>query len=57
MLQSKNISVIIIAFFLPITLSSCEAIAGIFKAGIWTGVIVIVVVVALILWLVGRGRK
>ena len=57
MLQSKNISVIIIAFFLLITLSSCEAIAGIFKAGIWTGVIVIVVVVALILWLIGRGRK
>lgn len=57
MLQSKNISVIIIAFFLVTTLSGCEAIAGIFKAGIWTGVIVIVVVVALILWLVGRGRK
>ena len=57
MLQSKNISVFIIAFFLLTTLSGCEAIAGIFKAGIWTGVIVIVVVVALILWLIGRGRK
>ena len=27
---------------LSITLSSCEAIAGIFKAGIWVGVIVVV---------------
>ena len=57
MLLPKNISVFIIAFFLLTTLSSCEAIAGIFKAGIWTGVIVIVLIVALVLWLIGRGRK
>ncbi len=37
--------------------SGCEAIGGIFKAGMWTGVIVIVLIVALILYLVGRGRK
>jgi hypothetical protein len=42
---------------LTIGLSSCDAIAGIFKAGIWTGVIGIVLVVFLILWLVGRSRK
>ena len=57
MLQSKNISILFIAFFLLTTLSSCEAIAGIFKAGIWTGIIVVVLVVGLILWLIGRGRK
>lgn len=39
------------------TTTSCEAIAGIFKAGVWSGIIVVVLVVALILYLVGRGRK
>jgi predicted lysophospholipase L1 biosynthesis ABC-type transport system permease subunit len=42
---------------LAMTFSSCEVIGGIFKAGFWTAIILIVLVVALILWLVGRSRK
>ena len=42
---------------LAVTLSSCEAIKGIFKAGFWSAIILIVVVIGLILWLVGRGRR
>ena len=42
---------------MAVTLSSCEVIGGIFKAGYWSAIIVVVVVVALILWLVGRGRR
>lgn len=38
-------------------LSSCAAIGGIFKAGIWTGIIGVVIVVALILWLISKSRK
>ena len=38
-------------------LSSCEVIGGIFKAGVWVGVIIVVAVIALILWLVSRGRR
>ena len=38
-------------------LSSCEIVGGIFKAGFWTAIILIVLVVALILWLVGRSRR
>ncbi|MCW3082074.1 MAG: phosphatidate cytidylyltransferase [Segetibacter sp.] len=38
-------------------LSSCEAIGGIFKAGMWVGVIVVVIIVALVLWLIGKVRK
>lgn len=36
------------------TLSSCELIEGIFKAGVWTGVIVVVIVLALIIWLISK---
>ena len=39
------------------TLSSCEVIGGIFKAGVWVGILLVVLVVGLILWLVGRGRR
>jgi len=37
--------------------SSCEAIGDIFKAGIWVGVIVVVAIIALVLWLLGKMRK
>ncbi len=42
---------------LTFTLSSCEAIGGIFKAGVWFGVIGIVVVIAIIFWLINKARK
>lgn len=39
------------------TFTSCQVVGGIFKAGFWTAIIVIIIVVGLILWLVGRGRR
>lgn len=40
-------------------LSSCELIAGIFKAGVWVGVLAVVLVVALLIWIIARmgGKK
>ena len=38
-------------------LSSCEALGGIFKAGMWVGVIVVVIIIALVLWLIGKMRR
>jgi hypothetical protein len=45
------------ALAMVMTLSSCQVIGGIFKAGFWTAIIVVVLVVGIILWLVGRGRR
>lgn len=46
---------------LATTLSSCELVEGIFKAGVWTGIILVVVVVAIVIWLAaklfGGGRR
>lgn len=44
---------------LAVGLTSCELVGDIFEVGLWTGVIIIVVIVALILWLVSkfRGRR
>ena len=41
-------------------LSSCEVIGGIFKAGMWSGIIIVVIVIALIIWLISKfmgGRR
>jgi len=35
-------------------LTSCEVIGGIFKAGVWSGIIVVVIVVALLIWLISK---
>jgi hypothetical protein len=42
---------------LIIFLSSCEVIGGIFKAGVWTGIIAVAIVLGLIIFLVTRGGK
>jgi heme/copper-type cytochrome/quinol oxidase subunit 4 len=36
------------------TLSSCELVQGIFKAGVWAGVLMVVGVVALVFFLISR---
>lgn len=47
----------IILFVLATTVSSCELIGDIFQAGMAVGIIVIVAIIALIIWLVGRFRR
>jgi len=44
-------------FLLTAMLSSCEAIAAIFKTGVWTGVILVVVILGGIIYLFSRRTK
>jgi hypothetical protein len=37
--------------------AGCELAEGIFKAGMWVGIIMVVLVIGLIAWLVGRVRS
>ena len=50
-----------VALFLSLFLTGCEAIGDIFAAGAYTGIIGVVVVIALIIWLIskffGGGRS
>jgi cytosine/uracil/thiamine/allantoin permease len=39
--------------FLP----GCQAIGDVFKAGMWTGILVVVIIVGLILYLISRAGK
>jgi hypothetical protein len=43
--------------FLVTFLSGCEVIGGIFKAGVWVGVLIVAAIVGLILFLIGKSRK
>ncbi len=45
---------ILLVLLLAVTLSGCAAIAGIFKAGVWVGVIIAVIVIAVVVALLGR---
>ncbi len=41
---------------IAITFSSCQAVGDIFKAGAWTAIIGIIIVVAIIFWIVSKVR-
>lgn len=42
---------------LAFTMSSCEVIGDIFKAGMWTALVIIVLIVLLITWLFRKFRR
>lgn len=48
---------VLLLMVLSLSLTSCEVVGDIFEAGWWTGVIVVVLVIALVIWLLGRARK
>jgi hypothetical protein len=50
-------SLFVLALVLATTLTSCELAGGIFKAGAYTAIIGIVLVVILIIWLVSKFRR
>jgi hypothetical protein len=39
-----------------ISVTGCEVVGGIFKAGMWVGVIMVVLVVAIIMFVMGKAR-
>lgn len=43
--------------FMMIMLSGCQAIADIFKAGVWVGIIIVVVIIFLIIFIIGKAKK
>ena len=39
------------------SMSGCTAIEGIFKAGMWWGIFLVVIVIGIILWVISRSKK
>jgi len=38
-------------------LAGCSVVAGIFKAGVWVGVLIVLFIIGIIIWLVTRSGK
>ncbi|UYQ94832.1 phosphatidate cytidylyltransferase [Chitinophaga horti] len=53
----KGITLTSMLAFLTLFLSSCELVEGVFKAGIWTGLLIVAVVLFLIIFLIRRMGK
>jgi hypothetical protein len=39
-----------------VALTGCEAIGDIFKAGVWTGMLLVILVIGIIVWLLTRSK-
>lgn len=48
------LSRVLLVLLLAVTLTGCAAVAGIFKAGFWVGVIIAVIIVVILFALFGR---
>jgi len=53
----KKLELLALVLVSVILFPGCQAIGDIFKAGMWVGVIVVVIIVALVLWLIGKARR
>jgi hypothetical protein len=42
---------------LAFSLTSCEALGDVFKAGMWIGIIIVVAVIAIIFWIMRKLRR
>jgi hypothetical protein len=51
----KKMLALLFLVLLMFLLDGCEVIGGIFKAGVWVGVLLVLVVIGVIVWLVTRG--
>ncbi len=55
-MKSNKLSIALLLFITAL-ITSCEAIGDIFKAGVWMGIIIVVLVVAIIFWLINKAKK
>jgi cytosine/uracil/thiamine/allantoin permease len=44
-------------FFSISMLASCSVVGDIFKAGVWSGILVVVAIIALIIYLITKGKS
>jgi hypothetical protein len=55
-MATRSLLTVFLVLLLAVVASGCSVIGGIFKAGFWTGIIVVVLIVAALLFLVAKAR-
>lgn len=53
-MKNFKISYIFMLFFVLMVSTGMDIIGGIFEAGVWVGVILVVLVIALLIWLIRK---
>lgn len=56
-MKKTNFLTAFILMLISLTLSSCEAIAGIFKAGMGVGIFIVIAIVAIVVFIVMKVGK
>ena len=56
-MTSSKAFVLLTAGAAAVALAGCELIEGIFKAGVWVGVILVLAVIGIIVWLVFKSAS
>jgi uncharacterized membrane protein YkvI len=52
----KTFFLFVILIVFAVTLSGCELIGDIFKAGVWVGAILVIGIIVLVVWLVSKSK-
>jgi len=50
----RILPVALVAVFITVFMTGCEAIGDIFKTGVWTGVLLVVLGIGVVIWLVSK---
>jgi hypothetical protein len=57
LMTRSTVARLLLLLVLAVATSGCNIIGGIFKAGFWSGIIVVVLIVVGIVFLVGKARR
>lgn len=57
MISKKNLSLLTLLVILAVSSAGCEVVGGIFKAGMWVGVIMVALILIVIFWIMGKVRR
>lgn len=56
-MSKKNLSLLMLLMLLAVSSSGCEVVGGIFKAGMWVGVIMVALILVVVFWIMGKMRR
>ena len=57
MISKKKLSLLTLLVILAVSSAGCEVVGGIFKAGMWVGVIMVALILVVIFWIMGKVRR
>jgi len=56
-MTDRSVVNVFLVLLLAVLAGGCSVVGGIFKAGFWSGIIVVVLIVAAVLFLVAKARE